>query len=105
MYRDKKALVPQKEAHVPQKDAHVPQKEALVPQKEALCLRKGTKIKKIKVCCIQFTKFVPRSMLMCLGNWFLGFNTFQHPCGQPSKESLKNVINLPQSNKLHSSNS
>ena len=71
MFRDKKAPVPQKEAIVPQKEAIVPQKEALVSQKESLVPQ--------KVFRFHFTKFVPRSMFLCLGTRFPGSNTFRHP--------------------------
>ena len=78
MFRDKKAPVPQKEAIVPQKEAIVPQKEALVPQKEALVSQKESLVPQ-KVFRFHFTKFVPRSMFLCLGTRFPGSNTFRHP--------------------------
>ena len=67
----KESLVPQKAKLVPQKEKHMPQKAVLVPQKEELVPQ--------KVFRVQFTKFVPRSMLLCLGTQFPGSNTFRHP--------------------------
>ena len=53
-------------------------KRHLCLRKRHMCLRKRP-TSKFKVFHVQYTKFVPRSMLLCLGTRFPGSNTFRHP--------------------------